>query len=477
MSKGADVLFVYTNINGFHSDVYSFGIGYLSSVLKNSGFQPKLIIVRSKKDYKKVLKAVLEERPKVIGFSAVSSQFVFICELAKMIKRIHKGIIVCGGVHPTIFPESLFSSFLFDGFFIGESESSFVDFVSNVRAGARYQDTDNFCYVDTNRLVKNKLRPRVKNLEDLPFPDRDIYDYQSIINENNSMATIMTSRGCPFHCTYCSNYAIARVYGEENNIIRYNSVEKSLEEIDVLKTKYTFDKLYFIDDLFILNRNWLDDFLPNYKKRFKLSFMCHIRPDVCTKDILFRLKDAGCYRIFLAVESANDYIRNVVFKRDITKAQLENVFTWAKEAGLETQSVNIIGVPNETEETILETINFNRKMNPTVTGVNIFSPYEGTELGDYCREKGLLRKNNPCKFFDRRQSRLTLPTIKNAKLMKLYKRFQYLVYKDIDLLRARRVLWISNYERLERNIFLGPFFRRFRKIAKLGGNIMLPKRS
>ena len=79
--------------------------------------------------------------------------------------------------------------------------------------------------------------------------------------------------------------------------------------------------------------------------------MCHIRPDICTRDIMFKLKEAGCYKIFLAVESANDYIRNVVMKRNISKLHLENTFKWAKEASLETLSVNIIGVPGETEKT------------------------------------------------------------------------------------------------------------------------------
>ena len=186
-------------------------------------------------------------------------------------------------------------------------------------------------------------------MEQLPFPDRDIFNYQSIIDENDNMATIITNRGCPFNCTYCSNHAIANAYGAERNLTRYNSVENVLAEIDMLRSKFKFKKLWFFDDLFILNRAWLNEFLSKYKKRLDIPFICQVRPDVCTKEIILALKEAGCYKVFLSIESANDYIRNIVMKRNILKAQLENSFMWAKEACLETLSANIIGVPGETE--------------------------------------------------------------------------------------------------------------------------------
>lgn len=469
MSKKVDVLFVYTNILGSHSDVYSFGIGYLSSVLKNEGLCPRLAVVKSKRDFSNVLRIVQECKPRVIGFSAVSSQFIFVSHLAQMIKKCYKGIIVCGGVHPTIFPECLFSAPYLDGVFIGESEFAFLEFVLSVINGDNYQDTDNFYYAHNGKLIKNKLKPRIQDLQMFPFPDREIYDYQRIIDENNGEAVIMTSRGCPFSCSYCSNQAIAHVYGEEQNAIRHNSVEKSLAEIGMLKSRYKFEKLYFSDDLFTLNKEWLERFLHEYKKIFSIPFMCQIRPNACNRDLIFKLKDAGCYRIFIAVESANDYIRNKVMGRNIAKIQLENSFYWAKEAGIETLAVNIIGVPGETEESILETINFNRAMNPTTTGVNIFSPYEGTELGDYCRKQGLLRKKNMSKFSDRRESRLRLPTISNVKLMKLYVRFEYLVYKDRDPIKARNILLKKYYKNLESNLIFGFIFRWARKTLKLIG--------
>lgn len=465
MNKNADVLFVYTNIYGDHSDTYSYGIGYISSVLKEKGLQPLLVIVRSVKDYKKVISAVLKYRPKIIGFTSVSSQFVFVRELAKLIRKKHKCIIVAGGVHPTIFPECLINNSYLDGIFIGESEFTFLEFASRVLSGSVYNGVDNFCYLNAGQLIRNKIRPQIDNLDTIPFPDRDIYNYQEIIDENNKEATIITSRGCPFHCTYCSNHAIARVYGQDKNIIRYHSVERSLAEIEALRSKYDFEQLYFIDDLFILNRNRLEDFLVGYKKRFRIPFMCQVRPNFCTRDIMFKLKDAGCYRIFVAIESANDYIRNKVMKRNISKTQIEDTFNLAKEAGIETLSVNIIGVPHETEETILETIDFNRKMSPSMVGVNIFSPYEGTELGDYCQEHGLLKDYNLRNFRDRRKSRLILSGIKRRKLMYLYDRFEFLIYKDINYQKARILFWKKRYRRLlEDSIFCGPLLRGLKRL-------------
>lgn len=476
MTKDIDVLFIYTNINGYHSDTYNFGIGYLSSILKDNGFSTSLVIAKSKNDYKTVLKTVLEHRPRVIGLSSVSSQFVFVSDIAKMIKKIYNCTIVCGGVHPTIFPDSLYSVPFFDGFFIGESEFPFLDFVTTVIKREDYKAIDNFCFINRGRLVKNKLRARIKNLEQLPFPDREIFNYQSIIDETDGVATIITNRGCPFNCTYCSNHAIANVYRQERNVTRYNSVEKVFAEIDMLRSKFKFNKLYFIDDLFILNKSWLSNFLAEYKNRFNIPFMCHVRPDVCTREIIFKLKDAGCYKVFLAIESANDYIRNVVMKRNISKIQLENAFMWAKEAGLETLSVNIIGVPGETEETIWETINFNRRMNPTISGTNIYSPYEGTELGDLCRQNGLIRDIDSRSFLDRRQTKLNLSTISSKKLNRFCDRFQYLVYKDIDNKKAKQALlkiWGRRYSRIEGILLFGFLLKKFRKVAKIIGKKIL----
>jgi radical SAM superfamily enzyme YgiQ (UPF0313 family) len=294
-SAKTDVLFIYTNINGFHSDVYNFGIGYLSSSLKACGFRTALSIVSTRRDYAKMVKTVLRLRPRIIGFSAVSSQFVFVSELAEIIKKVYDCVVVCGGVHPTIFPECLYSSPALDGLFIGESEASFSDFVAHVVKGSDYRKTDNFCYIDASgELVRNKLRSRVKDLETLSPPDRAIYDYQALIDKNGGMATILMSRGCPYSCTYCSNHAIAHVYGVSANTIRYNSIENGIAEISMLRLRYKFKRLWFIDDLFIMNKGWLADFLREYKRNFTIPFVCHIRPNLCTREILFQLKEAGC---------------------------------------------------------------------------------------------------------------------------------------------------------------------------------------
>jgi len=468
--KNIDVLFVYTNINGFHLDVYNFGIGYLSSVLKKNGFTTKLAIARTKDDYRDVVELTAALKPKVVGFSSVSSQFIFVAELAQMIRNACKDcVIVCGGVHPTIFPECLTGAPALDGVFIGESETAFLDFVSAVASGKDFKKTNNYCYRNGSGLIKNKLNPRITHLEELPFPDREIYDYQSIIDDNDGVATLMTNRGCPFDCTYCSNHAIARAYAETRNYTRYAKPEYVLDEIGELQSHYRFNKLWFEDDLFILNKQWLNTFLEGFKKRFSYQFMCHIRPDVCTREILFQLKGAGCYKIFLAVESANDHIRNTVMKRNISKEQLENCFRWAKEASIETLSVNIIGVPGETEETIRETIAFNKKMNPTIIGVNVYSPYLGTELGDFCRQNNLINNLAPDVFHDRRQSVLRLPTISNKKLMSYYERFHYLVYKGVDKEKERRFflqLWGSRYRRLEKIKLFGFVFKKLKSVVK-----------
>lgn len=433
-----NVILVYPNIHGYHSDVYNFGLAYIASVLKANGHTVKLEVIESKKDYRKLLRSMQLYRPGVVGFTSVSSQFPYVKEMASLIKAQHNCVVVCGGIHPTIFPECLIESSDLDGLFVGESEFSFLEFVNKVMRGEDYKDNDNFCYRKNGALVKNRLKQRTADLDEFGFPDRQVYDYQKVIDRQQGMVSIMCMRGCPFQCSYCSNHAIAKVYGQERNMIRYRSVDNCIAEIREISNNYSFKTIWFIDDLFIMNKGWLSEFLNRYKSEFNFPFMCNLRLDLCTKEIVAILKGAGCYKVLVAVESANDRIRREVMNRTMSKEAMRNSVSWLKEAGIQVLVSNIIGVPGETEDTIRETIEFNKALNPTIAAVNIFFPYNGTVLGDYCRKNNLVKsaKRDIC---ERQESILNLKTVSARRLKYYYNNFSYLVFKDIDRQKAKKI--------------------------------------
>ncbi|MCK5013455.1 MAG: B12-binding domain-containing radical SAM protein [Candidatus Omnitrophica bacterium] len=430
------VLFVYTNINGFHEDCYSIGLASIVAMTRQSGHEAKMVTVVTKEEYQKVLEAVNEFEPKIVGFSSVSSQFHFVKEIAALIKERYSDVItVCGGVHPTINQTCILETKSLDGIFIGESELSFAQFLEKIEQEEPYKDTDNFAWADNGKLVINKCKPLVSDLDKLPYPDKDIHSFKETL-EKTGVAPFFFSRGCPYLCTYCSNHALAKVYGFHSNPTRYRSPESSVREIEEVMEKFSISSITIGDDIFGINKKWRTEFLQKYKDRIKIKFNCLLRVNVVDDEFIRLLKEAGCYRISFGVESGNDYIRNKVMKRQMKREQIVNAFALVRKYGLETTSLNIIGVPGETEEMIKDTIKLNREIRPTYSGINIFYPYKGTELGDYCFEQNLVNRELYDSFSsERRDTVLNYPVEQREMLVHYRENWEKLVY-PFDLKRT-----------------------------------------
>jgi anaerobic magnesium-protoporphyrin IX monomethyl ester cyclase len=212
-----NVLFIYTNINGTHEETYAFGLASIVAISKKEGFLTKVMIVSDKVQYPSIYDEISLFKPKVIAFTSVSSQFGFVNEIAEGIKeKFPKIIIACGGVHTTVFPESILETNALDVIFRGESEYAFIEFLTKIDKNIPFRDTDNLCHKQEGSLIINPLKPLIEDLDRLPFPDKTTYPYINTVSQYG-IAPFMFSRGCPFLCSYCSNHAIAKTYGKSNN--------------------------------------------------------------------------------------------------------------------------------------------------------------------------------------------------------------------------------------------------------------------
>ena len=400
-----NVLFVYSNINGFHYDNYHFGLASLVSVTRQAKHNVKVVIITKTSEYNSLLNEVKLFKPDLVGFSSVSSQYHFVKDMATLIKEEFSLIItVCGGVHPTICTDALLETKMIDGFFVGESELSFLELLAKIDEGKEYKDTDNFAYVQNGKVIRNKLKMLIEDLDLLPHPDKEIYPYKKTIMDLG-YAPFFFARGCPYMCTYCSNHALARLYGRKRNYPRFKSPEACICEIEEVMEKYgeLIKFVWILDDIFGLNNKWREEFCEKYKSRIKKKFMILIRVEMATDSLFDMLKDAGCFKVFFGVESGNEKVRGEIMGRRMPNDEIINAFDLCRQRGLETLAANIIGTPGESEKEILDTVKLNRRLRPTDSGVNIFYPYMGTELGDKCFKEGLVDEERYLDFSNERR--------------------------------------------------------------------------
>jgi len=441
---------IFPDVSSFHGLPYHPGLASIASVLIDKGHEVKLSYFDNMDDTEDVLKQIAEFKPALVGFTAVESQFRYVKYLASQIKKLHKCFIICGGPYVTLEPEVVLEDkSSLDAVIIGEGEHTIVELAEKIEKGENWLTTNNVVYKDkkTNCLVKRPLNPLIENLDSLPYPSLELFPYQQIIDQEN-MAMFHFSRGCPYHCGFCSNEALGRIYGKASNPVRFRSVESAIKEIEATLPKYKLRDstiLHFGDDLFIYNKKWLLEFCDLYKKRIGRPFWCTGRSNHISEDICSSLKDAGCTALMMSVESGNDYIRNKVMLRNIDRKILFKSFELCHKCGINTLATCIIGLPFENEDMIKDSIKTVAQLKSVTSyGINIFYPYKGTYLRKVCEEKGYMPTTIQNDFMERKESILNLPELSKETILYYYRNWITLIMKHKGL--KERVKYIlRNY--------------------------------
>ena len=215
------------------------------------------------------------------------------------------------------------------------------------------------------------------------FPDRDIvFKYHSIMD--GPIKHFISSRGCPFNCSYCFNQSYAEIYKDKGKRVRFRSVDNLLNEVKLVVDSSPTKVVYFQDDTFILNPTWVGEFAEKYKSRIGLPFHCHTRANLVTEQIVLDLKNAGCYSVHLAAESGNERVRREVLNRNMTDTQIYSAVDLFKKYEIKIMLQNILGLPFTTLKNDFETLELNIKCQPDYAWASIFQPYPKTTLGQRC---------------------------------------------------------------------------------------------
>lgn len=432
---------------------FNYGVASVIAVLRNAQNSVRLFIVDDEIKLNDIIRNILDFNTDIIGISCMSNYWQYVKNLSRKIKSIPglKDIpIFVGGPHAIVCPLSIRETKDVDGFCIGEGEYAFLEVVNKVAQGTDFRDTSNFYFKDKEGgIIKNELRMLIGNLDDLPFPDRDAFPERVFLNYVN----FTFSRGCPFSCSYCCNSAFHEIFKGKGKAIRYRSVTKVLEEIGIFLKKYRVNLLSFDDDCFNKNPKWFKEFCVEYKERIRVPFTCNTRPELLNRESAQLLKEAGCKKINIGVESGDENLRRTVLNRNIKDADIIRAFNYAKEYGLETMSFNMIGFPGETKNSIRKTVELNKTIKPTHAQVSVFYPYAGTPLGELCREKGYIEDESSMFNFFKGSSILRIPDLSKKDIKDLFFRFELNVHNSNNFMRAYiakkvRCAIFSSYNRL-----------------------------
>jgi len=383
------VLLVYFSINTGKQDKYHYGLGYIGSVLKENGHDVDYIVLKGKRSISRLYSKVIQDPPDILGISITTSQQVYLKYVMNALRTMYKGFIICGGVHPTLKPECIYEIPGLDAIVRGEGEFPLLELVEAFEGNRDYLKIKNIWYRAKGTIIQNELRPSLKNLDKLPFPDKKSWQYQKWINENNSLNRFLFSRGCKFSCTYCVNQALRELNG--GGYHRLRSPEMAIGEIEQGSKRFRFKRITFDDDTINLDKEWFYEFLNLYRHNFQYPFACNVRLDIIDEDMIKLMKDAGATTVYLGVEQGNEKFRKEVLKRNISNDQIIGKFKLFARYGIKCKAQVMVGLPLENRTLFLDTVRLCRRLplkanNP----INIYYPYPSTELGKLCERKGWL---------------------------------------------------------------------------------------
>ncbi|MCJ7614644.1 B12-binding domain-containing radical SAM protein [Candidatus Bathyarchaeota archaeon] len=406
------------------------GLLYVAAVLDEAGCKTEILdafmtdlpfrkigdVTEVGMPYERIKEEIQRRKPDIVGIAnPFTSQVEHAIKVVDIVKEVDPSILtVVGGPHVTVVPaEFLEETRNVDIVVIGEGEYTMLDIVRFFEGTKKIDDIQGIAHRRDNKVVLNSPRPFTKNLDELPYPAYQLVDMEQYLDPKrieyrsfqNRAVSMVTSRGCPFNCSFCS------VHLHMGKTFRAHSVDYVVDHIEYLVNKYRVKTIYFEDDNLTFNIKRFEaicDTIIERDIKFQWETPNGVRADYLTLDLLKKMKKTGCQSVFVGVESGDQHVLDNIIGKSL---RLKNVIKFAemcKKIGLRTGAFYIIGFPGETKETMTNTVNFalmlKRKYD---VGMHLLfaTPSYGTRLYEECKQKGYIRGNlTPRAFAEVRQN-------------------------------------------------------------------------
>ncbi len=390
------------NVLFYYRGSESLGVGYLMAALREAGHRAELVfdpgvddtlflrapLLRRLNRYDLMLAKARRFDPDLIAFSVLTNLYPFVKRAARLFKEHFPQVpIIVGGQHVTALPEYLMENPDIDIACVGEGEEALVELVDRMDQGLDVSRVANIWLKRNGKILRNDLRPLTADLDRLPFPEKEAFHRYGCFHDNME---IISSRGCPFRCAFCSASCLHRLYKDKGKYYRRRSMDNVLAELEERKARYSFKVVSFHDDTFTIDLEWLSAFAPEYRRRIDLPFYCLTNPMSTTPEIVEQLKQAGCMQVFLGIDSGDPEVRTRILKRSMTNERILEAARLIKEAGIRLQVSGIFGSPGETAEQMWRTVDMMTTTKPDASAGFVCYPYPGTDLLHNARKDGLI---------------------------------------------------------------------------------------
>ncbi|MEE8413709.1 MAG: radical SAM protein [Dehalococcoidales bacterium] len=361
------------------------GLALIAAILEKEGY-PVTIVDANALNLQPDAVAPLVKDADIIGLTAMTPSIHTAIATARHLKKNYPDLpIVLGGTHATLLPEeTLAIAPEIDIIVRGEGEETFIELLQALENKQPLNTIAGISYRKDGGVISNPASTKIVDLDSLPFLAYHLLPWQKYKphpphGRALPFSVIITSRGCPYRCAYCSK----PIFG---NRFRAQSPERVVEEIVYYQKTFGIKELAFYDDSFTLDkkraRAIADEII---KKGLKIHWTCETRVNLVDKELLGSIKQAGCYSIAYGIESGSPEILEVLDK-EITLEQVVEAVRFSREAGMQTIGYFMIGSPGESPDTIRQTIQFAKKLKLDFAQFSITTPFPGTKLYDLYME-------------------------------------------------------------------------------------------
>jgi radical SAM superfamily enzyme YgiQ (UPF0313 family) len=364
------------------------GLGYLAAVLEKNSYEVDVIDCQilnlSLEEFRK---EISKRKPDVVGVT--SSTLTYKTSL-KLIKVAHEAcpniVTIAGGPHVTFWDDhALEECPELDVVVRREGENTMLELVQRIEAGKNFNDVAGTTCRVNGKILRNPDRPYIEDLDALPFPARHLWPMERF-RELEDVLYLAASRGCVYWCEFCTT---VRMHGRK---YRFRSPKNVVDELENLHKTYGISKFTFCDDAFTVDQTRTEELCSEILKRgLKIEWNCGSRVDMVTKELLIKMKEAGCVSFWCGLESGTQQVLDAM-KKGITPELTQKVLGWVREVGMQPVPNVILGFPGETKQSAWDTIKFVEKVSPDMVGFyNVATPFPGTPMYDVVKEKGWLR--------------------------------------------------------------------------------------